>query len=62
MDIEERLNEFKAADFIGFSVFTLRKDRSRPEETRLYIPYRKIGKRVLYRRGDLIEWLGACRT
>ena len=56
MDIEKRLRDTEAADFLGLSVHTLRKDRIDPEATKLHIPFRRLGKRVLYRRGDLIDW------
>lgn len=63
-----RLNEVQAAKILGLSVHTLRADRYRVVnrgrtlkngillEPKLGIPFKKIGKRVLYDLDELTLW------
>ena len=52
-DPEQRIDEFEVAAITNLSVHTLRGYRVR----RIGPLYRKLGRRVIYRRGDVTDWL-----
>lgn len=52
----ERMNDKKAAEYLGLSVGTLRRRRLLRKPPKYY----KVGGRVVYSRGDLDVFLEAC--
>ena len=53
--MEKLLNNNEAADLLGISPFSLRGKVSRRE-----VPFVKFGRRVLFRKEDLIELIENC--
>jgi hypothetical protein len=59
-NMPEVYNNAEAAAILGVSPASLEIDRTARKRWR--VPYLKIGRRVLYRRADLLAFLDRCRV
>ncbi len=56
IDLQDRLSSEEAATFLKVSISTIISWRFK----RVGPPYLRVGKKIFYRRGDLIQWLEGC--
>jgi hypothetical protein len=58
--MSKRLDERAVSEMTGWSIFTLRNDRTGKSGKRR-IPYLKVGRRVFYWEKDVQAFLDSCR-